>query len=214
MVARTDTPAGTQFRAIQPAEVLQRLSFQFNDGLALAERKLREMNAFRTLDGPDEDQLVWNAAGDRSLAAQARGLIEGARESLMLVLWPQEVELLRQELARCEHRGVQVLTLCCSGGCGAECRSRAGETFCFGPAQDPSSRTLVVLPDRMEVLVGLMQTSGQTLALRTRNLWLVQMTEGTVKQAISHGVVMRDLGERAGEVLSLETLDVLRRFSL
>jgi hypothetical protein len=71
---------------------------------------------------------------------------------------------------------------------------------------EPSDdRWLLVVPDGKEVLAGEIQTSGQALAVRTRQQLLVDLTSWFIRHSIALAVLLNDLGDRLEELLDPET---------
>ncbi|MGH2543851.1 MAG: TrmB family transcriptional regulator, partial [Ardenticatenaceae bacterium] len=198
VVIRLDIPEGTRYAPVPFEEFLQRADSRFQSSLTAARRELKRIA--RAI----EPAYVWNARDYPVLLEHARALVDGADKQLLLAIWPDEAHALADSVAEAETRGVELTTLCmmaCAEPCGS-CRG----LLCRCQVVEPSdTRWLLVVPDGEEVLAGEVQTSGQALAVRTRQHLLVDLTTWFIRHSIALVVVLNDLGDRLEELLDPET---------
>jgi len=201
-VVSMDTPSGTRYAAVPPAELTQRLDTRFRDDLEAARRSLDELSS------PVQHEYVWNTEGYAALLEHARTLLDGARERVHVALWPQESSQLAASLEAAASRGVEITTLCL-GACAFECGGCMGKIFRYRTAPEHSSRWLMVVPDGEEVLAGEIVSEHEARAVRTRQPLLVELASWYIRHSIALGSVVGELGERLPELLSPATLSTL-----
>ncbi len=198
-VLRLETESGTRYAPVPPEELLRGLEVRFQQTLQASRRSLEEVAA------PAEYDFVGNARGYGALLDHAQGLVEGARQQLLIALSPQEAEALGGELERAQARSVDITTLClhaCERPCG-HCRGHV-HRLPLGP--EPPTRWLVVVQDRTEVLAGEIRHTGEeTLSVRTRQPLLVELTTRYIENSIALATVLTDVGDRLEPLLRPES---------
>lgn len=203
-VVRLDLAEGTRYGPVPATEVLAGLAARFEATLGEARRQLSQVAA------PMESQPVWNAAGYDSLLDHARRLVDGARENLLVAVWPQESATLAAETQTATARGVEIKTLCLAA-CKEECGYCRGQVYRHDVLPGQNTRRLVIVPDGEEVLAGEIQagTSGSpaenTHLVRTRQPLLVDLAAGFVRNSIALVLVLKDLAPELRDHLSTET---------
>lgn len=201
-VVRLDTPAGVRYAPVAPGELTQRLGNHFLDVLGAAQEALTNISP------PAEHEYIWNAEGYAALLEHARSLVEGAREQLLVAVFPEEASALAAEVAEAESRGVDVTTLCLQA-CPSECGGCRGRLYRYRVAPEQRARWLVLVPDRSEVLAGEIGPGDQALAVRTRQRLLVELSTWYIRHSIALAAVLDDLDGRLQHLLTPETQAVL-----
>jgi HTH-type transcriptional regulator, sugar sensing transcriptional regulator len=201
-VVRIDTPSGTRYSAVPPAELATHIGSKFSANLSAARRILEEIAA------PPAYEYVWNAHGYQSLLDHARTLIDGAQERLLVATWAPEAQALAGNLAKAEARGVEVVTLCLQG-CPAECGGCCGAIFRYRLAPEYAGRWLVLVQDESEALAGEIGSGDEALTVRTRQRLLVELSAWYIRHSIALAGVVSDLGDRLPGLLSPQTLAAL-----
>jgi hypothetical protein len=201
-VVSMDTPTVTRYAAVPPAELTQRLDSRFRDDLEAARRSLDELSS------PLQHEYVWNTEGYAALLEQARTLLDGARERVLVALWPQESRQLAASLDAASSRGVEITTLCL-GACAFECGGCRGHIFRYRTAPEQSKRSLLVVLDGEEMLAGEIVSEHEAQAVRTRQPLLVELASWYIRHSIALGAVVGELGDRLPDLLSPGTLSTL-----
>jgi DNA-binding MarR family transcriptional regulator len=200
-VLRLDDPSGTRYAPVQPDELAQRLHRQFQSNLQAARNSLEKISA------PAEHEFIWNMQGYSSLLENGRTLIDAALKDLAVALWPDQARALASHLAAAQDRGVAVTTLCLAG-CTSECGNCRGRVYRYQVLPDQKTRWLVLVVDGGEVLAGEINAEA-TLAVRTRQRLLVDLTGWYIRNSIAIAAVLNDLGERLDRLIRPETRTVL-----
>ena len=171
-----------------PAEFLQRIEDQFQ-----ATRR-EAAAALQQLAQPSAADYIWNTQGYANLLAQARGLIAGAAEGLLIALWPDEARALAPDLAAAEQRGQPITTLCLAG-CAEECGGCRGRILRNKVVDTPGARWLLLVSGGEEMLAGEIPTDQEVAVVRTRQPLLVNLTGWFIRQAMTLGVLLADAGD-------------------
>jgi predicted transcriptional regulator len=201
-VVRHDSPSGVRYAPVPPAALTGRLGNRYQGILGAAQRSLDEVSR------PAEHEYVWNARGYSVLLEQARELLNGAAERLLVVIWPEEARALAESLAQAEARGVEIVTLCptaCIEACGG-CR---GQIYRYGVLREQHTRWLLLVPDGAELLAG--EIGGDdALAVHTQQRLLVDLASWYIRHSIALAAVVSDLDSQLERLLEPETLTTLR----
>ena len=202
-VLRLDEHGGaTRYAAVAPAELLHRLSVEYQ---AVADEANRALEA---LAGSIEEEPVWNVRGYQALLDQTKEAIRAARHSLLVALWPQEATHLRDGFAEAQSREVAITTLCMAA-CERECGSCRGRVYRYRVA-DGSTRALVTVRDDAEVLAGEAKSAGEALSVKTRQRLLVEISSAYIRHCIALATIVEDLGPRLDELISPRTRETLQ----
>ncbi len=201
-VIRLDTPAGTRYAPVLPEELIQRLRTRLQDTLNAAQQSLNKVSRL------SEYEYVWNLRGYPMLLEHTRTLLDSTKGHLLLAVWPEEARALVENVSFAQGRGVEVTTLCLSG-CPNECGNCRGRIFRYQIAPDERTRWLILVPDAAEMLVGEIGSGDQSLAVRTRQRVLVELTAWYIRHSIALATLLNDLGERLEDLLDPQTRSVL-----
>jgi predicted transcriptional regulator/ferredoxin len=195
IVTRLESPSGTRYAPIPPKELTQRLGDQMHEYLTSAEDQLGSLHE------PLSYEYIWNAHGYPALIEHAKFLVEGAQNSLLIALSPQESLILKNNLESAERRGVDITTLCMEA-CQVECGHCKGRVLRYQLAPEESSRWLMVVMDGVELLAGEISAGDDAQSVRTRQRLLVEMTAGYIRRSIALVVLLNDLSGQQAEFLT------------
>jgi len=175
LVAVEGTPV--RYAPVPPAELVRRLSGEFETSLDLLGRLLAEES------GPEHAEYVFNIGGYNGILGKAADMIRGSSETLDLALWSEELGCLRGDIERTHNRGVGVRLLFFTPHVNVH-----GGTPAFDRGEIPgcevyrhraiapgefTGRWIAVVRDRSEVLTGRCSGGGDIIAAWTRNRSLV-----------------------------------------
>ncbi len=201
-VVRLDTPNGIRYAPVAPAEFTHHLEQRFEETLTAAKGRLERISA------PVEQEHIWNIRGYSPFLEHSRALIGGAVKHLAIALWPDESQSLAVDLASTHARGVQVTTLCMAG-CVQECGNCTGRIFRYQVLPEQASRWLVLVSDRPEMMAGEIGKGDETLAVRTRQKLLVDLSGWYIRNSIAMAALLDDIGERVDGLIRPETRSIL-----
>lgn len=199
---RLDTPAGTRYAPVPPEELILRLGNRLKSSLDEAHDALRAVVAHTEYDH------ILNARGYPVLLDHARAMIAAAEKQLLLATWPEEAMALSTDLSHALERGVNVTTLCMAG-CPQKCQACQGKVYRHQVASPYAARWLILIPDSAEVLAGEISPGGDSLAVRTRQKLLVDVSSWYIRNTIALAAILIDLGSRLQQLVTPETLDTL-----
>jgi predicted transcriptional regulator len=205
-VVRVDSPSGAHYSAVPTSQLMPRLADRFNDDLAAAEEALVGQAEVINQD------YAWNVESYRSVVDHARTLADGAEKEMLLALWPQEAELLSENLSEAEERGVSVTTLCLAA-CAQECGNCRGTIYRNRLSPDEAGRWLVASIDGKEMLAGEIDKHENAHAIRTTHRLLVELAGWYVRNSIALATLVSDLGDRLPGMLSGQATQVLASLS-
>jgi predicted transcriptional regulator len=191
-----------RYSPVAPEEFLQRIEDQFQATRRDAAAALQQ------LAQPAAADYIWNTHGYANLLAQARRLIAGAAEGLLIALWPDEARALAPDLAAAEQRGQPITTLCLAG-CAEECGGCRGRILRNMVIETPDARWLLLVASGEEMLAGEIPTDQEVTVVRTRQPLLVNMTSWFIQHAMALGVLLADAGDVLEHYLAPATHPVL-----
>ncbi len=196
-IIRLDTAAGTRYTPVSPDELTQALGSRFAHTLDAARSSLEEVAS------PAEQDYVLNIQGHAAVLEHATTLIHAAQQRLTLAVWQPEAQALAEPMARAEDRGVTVKTLCLQA-CSQECGGCQGDIYRYRVAAERQSRWLIVVQDSAEMLIGDIGAGG-SVAVRTRQVSLIEMAAWYIRHSIALSAVLSDLDGRLEPLLSPDT---------
>ncbi|MGH7495154.1 MAG: TrmB family transcriptional regulator [bacterium] len=201
-VVRLETSAGTRYASVSPQELTQKLGDRFHQALEDAQRSLEE------IAGPVAHDYVWNTKGYASMLEEARAVINAAQSHLLVALWHHEAARLAEYLSRAEARGVAITTLCMEA-CPQPCAGCRGHIYRYRVALEHPARWLVLIADAAEVLAAEIDADEKTLAVRTRQKLLVDLSAWYIRHTIALAALVSDLGGSLENLLTSETRAIL-----
>lgn len=203
-VVRLDNPDGTRYAPVPFDELLQRLRQRYEQALTEAEQAL---TAVAPAVAPPP---IFQFEGYDNLIETAQQMLQSAQQSLMVAIWPEEAQSLAEGLAESERRGVGITTLCLSG-CRQDCGFCRG-TICRYPfGLEEAERWLLLVADGADLCCGSVQPPAQTVALRTRQPFLVRLATWYIRHSITVATLITDLNLHLDEEMSPEARKALAR---
>jgi HTH-type transcriptional regulator, sugar sensing transcriptional regulator len=199
-VVRVETSDGVTYRPVPSDEVIKHLTNRFTAALQSAHQLLS------VIGHPVEDNFVQNIEGQEFFLQHARDLIDKASKQLLMGIWLPEAQTLAEATLHAEERGVTYTTLCfqaCPEACG-NCRR---PLYRYRVSQADSSRSLIIVRDNTELLVGTVSTT-QTVAIRTKQRRLVEMASWYVRHSIAVAALLQDVGGRLEQQISPATAEI------
>ena len=181
-----------RYSPVAPDEFLQRIEDQFQTTRRDAAAALQQLAQPAAVD------YIWNTQGYANLLAQARRLIAGAVEGLLIALWPDEARALAPDLAAAEQRGQPITTLCLAG-CAEECGGCRGRILRNKVVETPDARWLLLVAGGEEMLAGEIPTNQDVTVVRTRQPLLVNMTSWFIQHAMALGVLLAEVDPHGPE---------------
>ena len=198
---RLKTREGARYAALPPDQLLQRLEKEQLRNLGAA----RE--ALRGLSQNGEDTPVFNLQDQAELHEQARALIDGARQDLLVAIQPPEAALLAPVLRDARARGVTITTLCMQA-CITECGGCQGDIhrYCLTPGQQV--RWLLLVADNRQLVAAEFQACD-TDAIFTEQPLVVALAVAYIRQSLALATLAGELGEEFHGLLSEHARQVL-----
>jgi predicted transcriptional regulator len=206
-VSRTDAKGASRYVALSAEEMLDSVGRNFTTQLARARQAMRDL-----AEAPVEEQ-VWNVEGYDRVLDRARGLIERANSELLLEVWSMESLRLAEEVTRAEARGVQVTTLCLQG-CPHECGGCRERLYRYDLDSRKDPRSLVVVRDKTELLVGQCYADGSAGGAATKMPAFVALAMQSVQNTIAVAEIARSAGDRLPGLLDEAARETVRRAGL
>jgi HTH-type transcriptional regulator, sugar sensing transcriptional regulator len=201
-VLRVDAPEGTRYMPVAPHELLSGLKQQYQGTLEAAASALTEVAA------STHPEYILNLRGYAMLLEHAQRMIQSAQCHLLLSLWPEEAVALAEPIQQAEERGVEITTLCLKG-CPHPCRACRGAIFRYPLAPASQNRWLVLVQDSREVLAGEISPQQETLAVRSQQQMLVNVSASYIQNSIALASILSGLGDRLDTLLDPQTLIAL-----
>ena len=200
-VQRVDLRDGTRYIAVEPQELSKRLRARY---AALSEAM---GSSLASLASSVERPPIVNIHGRRAFLEEALAVLESARESLLVAVWPSEAAALATAVSQAESRGVQITTLCLAA-CAWECGGCRGALYRYRVAAPGRTRSLIVVADGATAFAG--QTGdADALAVRTMQPLVVELATMYIRNTIALAALVHDVGTRLGDLARPETLTLL-----
>jgi predicted transcriptional regulator len=201
-VLRLNMEGSVHYTPVAPNELIRRLRQQVQSSLDDTQQSLSNITS------QGEYDEIWNARGYAALLEHATAIIDTASSSLDVAIWPEEAKALAEILQQAKNRGVKLTTLCMAG-CPQECGACCGRVFRYQVLPPQSTRWTVLIPDESEVLAGEIGPGEQTLAIRTKQKLLVDLSVWYIRHSIALSAMITDLGDQLEKVISPATRAIL-----
>jgi HTH-type transcriptional regulator, sugar sensing transcriptional regulator len=173
--------AGTQFVALQPVELINRLRRQFNDPLDFLAEKLPPLSSYV----PDE--VFLSVTGQSGVIEAAREIIGNATDELNLSLWESELDDLRASLDDAADRDVKTFGMLYSASADLPRGTWSRHTYEEIVGQRVGGRMLSLVADGDEAMIGRFPDRGTAAGVRTRNPVLTLI----VSEYLHHDTVLQ-----------------------
>ncbi len=203
-VRRVETPEGTRYAPLPPQDLIAKLNRQFQGTIEAASTSLSEIVT------PPALEYTQNFRGYPELLDYSRQMLDSASEHLLVAIWPEESKALAEPLKQAARRGIHLTTLCLNG-CERPCSYCQGGVFRFQLAPPEKARWLVLVADHAEMLAGEITPGQETLAVRTRQQMLVNLTAGYIQNSLVLARILSGLGDRIDGLLDSATQSDLDR---
>lgn len=203
---RLDTPGGTRYAAVEPAQLIQRIDAQHRRTLAAAETALAHLGQ------AENATSVFNLNNHDELLGEARALIDNATGSLRVALQPPEAAALAGPLRDARERGVAITTLCMQA-CETECGGCQGDIHRYNLRPESNARWLILIADHEHTLVGEI-TAAASSAIATRQRLAAELAGAYINQSLTLAIMADDLGENFHQLLSHRAREVLGALKL
>jgi DNA-binding MarR family transcriptional regulator len=201
-VTRLDKRAGTRYAPVAFTELLEKLRQRF-------EQALEQTGQALTAVAPNiQPAPITQFDGYDNLVDTGGQILRGTRQRLMLAIWPEEAQALVQAVTDAEHRGVEFTTLCLAG-CREVCDYCRGRICRYPFGLQEQERWLLLVADDEELLAGSVQPAANTVALRARQPFLVQLAAWYIRQSIAVATLITDLSLNLDETMGLQTRETL-----
>jgi hypothetical protein len=193
-VNKADAKGAAQYTALPSEQMLRNVERNFSAQAELARQTMAQIDESRT------DEQIWNIEGYDQVLDRARLGIEAARRQLLVGVWSNESARLGTSIANAEQRGVDVTTLC-TQGCPRECGGCTGRLYRYGLEENLAPRTLIVVRDREELVVGQCYSDGSARGATTRMPAFVSIATQFLENTIAVAEIARSLGPRLPRLL-------------
>lgn len=163
---------------ISPDELLQDFRTSMEDTLRTVKRDLQGVKS-----GLDTSGYTWNIREYDNFVLRAKRMMDTAEESLLLLVWPEEMDALSGALRQAESRGVKAAVVHYGR---TEVRTRC---LYRHPVDDTiyaerKTRGFTMVADSKEVLTGKIDGPDGTGAVWSMNEGLVMMAEDYIRHDI------------------------------
>lgn len=179
-----------------PAELLGELARLYRGDIEFLEDRL-----FRIYQEPAAAvQYIWNLQGQQDILDKVEHLIQEAKNSLLLSIWPPEWEQLRAAIETAHRRGVKV-TMIYYGEEDIPFPEvyRHGEGTHIGHQRH--GRRLALCVDDQRMLIAHFPLSGTPSAAWTRNPALVRLTKDYIIHDIMTIIIQQTFGDKVKELI-------------
>jgi DNA-binding MarR family transcriptional regulator len=201
-VVRIEEPNTLRYTPVSVEELLERMERQFQTTLHSARHELRH------LARPSDPGYLWNINSYTALLEHLRAVVVGAKEHLLVGVYPQEARVLADIVSEIETKNIELITLCMAS-CPAPCGGCRGTLYRYQTLAESDTRWILVVADGKEVIAGEIQGTSEATAIRSRQLLLVQLTGWFIRHTIALATVVHALGHRLEQFLEAEDREVL-----
>ncbi len=174
---------------VPPQILLRRLKESY---LSRIENLTKHINQIKPISDID---ITWNLKSHRSVFEKVNDLIDAAEHSLLVSVWPEEVDLMREHLMNAEKRGVEVIAAVFGDSdvgisqvvnlerCGVTSQRRLGK------------RLTVVIADTKEAVISEVADKDDTVGISTRTPCIVLVAKEYIKHDIWGHYLIEAMGE-------------------
>ncbi|MGV0033907.1 MAG: TrmB family transcriptional regulator [Candidatus Azotimanducaceae bacterium WSBS_2022_MAG_OTU7] len=187
LLANTDETGTQQYYALNPADLMQSLR---NKIIKDTERLLPELQKLPT---NNQSNLIWPLLNNNQVESRTLETINQAKVSILISLWPEELDWCEASLRDAEARGVNIALVHFG-----EPTRKIGATY-HHPVQETlyaekGGRGLTVVVDATQVVIANFQVGGEVDGAWSRNKSFVTVAEDYVKHDVYITKVTRFLG--------------------
>ncbi len=186
-----------QYYPIPYEKLVHRFKQDFRATIDELEAELQQIQPLPQID------LAWNLQNYQQVVAKLTELIDQATATLLLSVWPAELDLLRAAVARAEARGVRVI----AGVFGSPDLAtpyRIDLSLCGVSSQRRLNACLtVVVADEAEVVISEIRAEA-TVGIWTHAPGIVLVAKEYIKHDIWGRILIETLGEERFDTLCVE----------
>lgn len=188
---------------IDPDVLLKRLHREFDE-------KMESLNGLLNNVSPIPDiDITWNLSGYRAVIEKMISVIQNATKDLLVSLWPQEAEAVKEQLVSAEDRGIRVVAGI-FGAYNPGCTYTVNLESCGDSSQKRLGKRLnVVVGDSKEVVISEMDSDEGTLGIWATTPCIILTAKEYIKHDIWGKALIDELGKerfdemcRSNEILS------------
>lgn len=169
------------YAPLPPEEAIKRFRTRFENEMTRLERTFREASVKADYD------FVWNIQGYDEVMDKAREMIESCCEEIYARLFPEDAGILNPLLHHAAKRGVQVKYISMGNG-SIEFDLQVNHPQVEEMNGILGGRSIDIVSDRQEVLVGLFETGKEDLSPISwaKNHWFVIATRDSLRHDFFH----------------------------
>jgi predicted transcriptional regulator len=193
-VNKVEAKGAARYTALPSDQMLRNVERSFS---VQAQRARQTMAA---LEESQADEQIWNITGYDQILDRAQLVIDEAKHHLLVGVWSNESRRLGESIAAAEQRGVEITTLC-TQGCSQECGGCTGRLYRYNLEGNLAPRTLIVVRDGEELLVGQCYSDGSARGATTRMPAFVSVATQFLENTIAVAEIARSLGPRLPRLL-------------
>lgn len=176
-----------RYSMLPPGELTRMIEGQMRESLLAVEKEMPRTEPAKP--------TFYNVEGDRKVLESLTRELERAKHEIVLDLWREEAELLREELKKAESRGVRLLWSCDNGeSMLGPWLPRASGTN----SQEPSGRKFSFVIDRRWCMLGMRGENCPTQALITEH----PVMTGLLLDHFAQDLILYELEHDMGSELS------------
>lgn len=203
-VNKIDAKGAVRYSALPSDQMLRNVERNFSEQAKRARQTMAQLDESRT------EEQIWNIDGYDQILDRARLVIEEAKRQLLVGVWSNESGRLSESIANAEKRGVEITTLC-TQGCPQECGGCTGRLYRYNLEENLAPRTLIVVCDREELVVGQCYSDGSARGATTRMPAFVSIATQFLENTIAVAEIARSLGPRLPRLLDVGARLALER---
>ncbi len=203
-VNKVDAKGAARYSALPSGQMIENAERTFTAQAARARQAMLEV------EETPADEQIWNIEGYDRILDRTRAVIDSAHAQLLLGVWSNESARLAANVSSAERRGVEVTTLC-TQGCPEECGGCTGRLYRYDLEGAIEPRTLVVIRDRTELLVGQCYADGSARGAITKMPAFVSIATQFLKNTVALAEVARSLGPRLYDLVDEEARRAVQR---
>lgn len=186
-----ETGTARRYTALDPTEFIAQYRLEMESSLTRLAKDLASLGT------TSRRSTIWNIGEYDLLIDKGSRMIEGARKSVLISLWAEEMEQLHPLLKKCEKRKIKVAAVHFG-----ECKKSAGQLFPHPIAdtlfEEKGGRGLTIVTDSAEALVGTIHDSGSVEGGFSGNRGFVTLAEDYIKHDI---YIMKIVSRYDGELI-------------
>lgn len=177
------------YSPIDPDILLKRIHKEFDE-------KMENLNGLLNKVAPIPDiDITWNLSGRQAIIEKMADVIQNATKDLLVSLWPEEAEAIKEQLVSAEQKNVRIIA-----GIFGEYNPGCTHTINLESCGDSSKKRLgkrlnIVVGDSKEVVICEISTDEDTLGIWTTTPCIILTAKEYIKHDIWGKALIDELGE-------------------